>query len=81
MQGFHIIFMQLIDVSISDARVPGNGTVRAVPAGNMLCRDDTGGYRPRAILTHSCSIQPLGFALSLNLIVNYIALFCVFLLS
>lgn len=30
MQAFHIIFMQPIDVSISDARVPGNGTVRAM---------------------------------------------------
>lgn len=30
-QGFHIIFMQPIHVSISDARVPGNETVRAMP--------------------------------------------------
>lgn len=32
-QAFHIVFMQPIDVSISDAGVPGKGTMRAMPAG------------------------------------------------
>lgn len=68
--------MQPIDVSISDDGVPGIGTMRAMPAVTYVMPR---WYKPYAILTHSCSIQPLGFALSPNLRVNYIALFCVLL--